>query len=60
MSQTRVYAVLCESGEYSDLEGLGRWTAAIFVVNLFLGWTLIGWVVALAWAVTKPTQGRIA
>jgi apolipoprotein N-acyltransferase len=23
---------------------------AIFVVNFFLGWTLIGWVVALAWA----------
>lgn len=24
----------------------------VFVLNLFLGWTLIGWVVALAWAVT--------
>ena len=24
---------------------------AIFVVNLFLGWTLIGWVVAFAWSV---------
>ena len=24
--------------------------ASIFVVNLFLGWTLVGWVVALAWA----------
>lgn len=23
---------------------------AIFVLNLFLGWTLIGWVVALVWA----------
>lgn len=22
----------------------------VFVLNLFLGWTLIGWVVALAWA----------
>ena len=27
--------------------------AAIFVVNLFLGWLLIGWVVALAWAFMK-------
>lgn len=27
--------------------------AGIFVVNLFLGWTLIGWVVALAWAATR-------
>jgi hypothetical protein len=26
---------------------------SIFVVNLFLGWTFIGWVVALAWALTK-------
>ena len=25
----------------------------IFIVNLFLGWTLIGWVVALVWAVIK-------
>jgi len=24
---------------------------SIFIVNLFLGWTLVGWVVALAWAV---------
>lgn len=23
---------------------------SVFVVNLFLGWTLVGWVVALAWA----------
>jgi hypothetical protein len=26
---------------------------SIFVVNLFLGWTLIGWVVALAWGLSK-------
>jgi len=26
---------------------------AIFALNLFLGWTLIGWVVALVWALTK-------
>jgi len=25
-------------------------TGAIFALNLFLGWTLIGWVVALVWA----------
>ena len=28
-----------------------RDTAAILLLNLFLGWTLIGWVVALVWAV---------
>lgn len=26
--------------------------SAIFVLNLFLGWTFIGWIVALIWAVT--------
>ncbi len=28
-----------------------RDTAAIVLLNLFLGWTMIGWVVALVWAV---------
>jgi len=27
--------------------------AGIFVVNILLGWTFIGWVVSLAWAVTE-------
>lgn len=27
-------------------------TAAITVLNLFLGWTLLGWVAALIWAST--------
>nr|WP_320118036.1 superinfection immunity protein [uncultured Marinifilum sp.] len=26
---------------------------AIILLNIFLGWTFIGWVVALVWAVTK-------
>lgn len=26
---------------------------AIFALNLLLGWTLIGWVVSLVWALTK-------
>ncbi len=30
-------------------------TMAIFVLNLFLGWTLIGWVVALVWAVATDS-----
>ncbi len=25
-------------------------TGAIFALNLFLGWSLLGWVVALVWA----------
>lgn len=30
----------------------------VFVLNLFLGWTLIGWVVALAWASSGNVKGR--
>ena len=26
------------------------YTGAIFALNLFLGWSLIGWVIALVWA----------
>ena len=29
---------------------------AITALNLFLGWTLIGWVVALVWALARPPQ----
>lgn len=28
-------------------------TGSIFVLNLFLGWTLVGWVIALAWAMAN-------
>ncbi len=27
---------------------------AIGVLNVFLGWTFVGWVVALVWAMSKP------
>jgi len=29
-----------------------RNTLSIFLLNLFLGWTLIGWIVAVVWAST--------
>ena len=35
-----------------------RNSASIIVVNLFLGWTLVGWVVALAWSFTANTTSR--
>jgi hypothetical protein len=31
---------------------------SIFLVNLFLGWTLVGWVVAIAWAHNKPSEKK--
>jgi hypothetical protein len=35
-----------------------RNTLAIFAMNLLLGWTLIGWVAALVWALTKDNQNQ--
>lgn len=32
--------------------------APIFVINLCLGWTLLGWVVALAWSVGPVREAR--
>lgn len=31
-------------------------TVPIFVLNLFLGWTLVFWVIALTWAFSKPRR----
>lgn len=33
-----------------------RQIAAIAAVNVLLGWTLVGWVVALAWSLTTDTR----
>jgi hypothetical protein len=32
--------------------------ASIFVINLFLGWTVIAWIIALAMAVRTTTRAR--
>ena len=31
-----------------------RQTLAIVLLNVFLGWTIVGWVVALVWAAANP------
>ena len=28
----------------------------VAILNLFLGWTIVGWVIALAWALEDPQQ----
>lgn len=35
-----------------------RHSAGIFILDLFLGWTLIGWVGALVWAVSDAAECR--
>jgi hypothetical protein len=33
---------------------------AIFLLNLFLGWTVIAWIVTMVWALgTDPTPSRV-
>jgi Superinfection immunity protein/Short C-terminal domain len=34
-------------------------TGAIFVLNLFLGWSFIAWIVALVWSVSNKTNRQI-
>jgi hypothetical protein len=36
-----------------------RQTLAIFILNLFLGWSGLGWVAALIWACTNPPPETI-
>jgi len=35
-----------------------RNASAILVLNLFLGWTFVGWVVALVWAFTVEEKRK--
>ena len=35
-----------------------RRTLGIFLINLFLGWTVAGWIVALVWAITEPKEEK--
>jgi len=34
-------------------------TAGVILVNLFLGWTLLGWLLAFVWAFTGRTQAQV-
>ena len=41
--------------KYHNME---RFSVSTYL-NVFLGWTLIGWVVALVWALSKPPEVRV-
>lgn len=30
----------------------------IFVINIFFGWTIIGWIICLAWAFTNNSKKK--
>ena len=32
-------------------------TLAIFALNLLAGWTAVGWIIVLVWALTRPPMG---
>jgi hypothetical protein len=36
-----------------------RAVGPVFLLNLFLGWTLLGWVAALVWSATENTQREL-
>jgi len=35
-------------------------TGGIIILNLFLGWTILGWIGALIWAVTSEIEAQKA
>jgi hypothetical protein len=37
-----------------------RQATAIFFLDLFLGWSLLGWVAALVWACTNPVEVSVS
>jgi len=36
-----------------------RDATGIFLLNLFVGWTVIGWIIALIWACTADASPRV-
>ncbi len=60
-----LFAILCLSAAAYFLPTIvaaargHRQTLAIFILNLFLGWSGLGWVVALIWACTNPAHETV-
>ncbi len=66
MTQTEVVIILLAIlGVYfiPTIVAFGRGhrnTVAIVILNIFLGWTFLGWVAALVWACTNNREGSAA
>ena len=41
------------------VRGKAQGTGGVVLVNLFLGWTIAGWVLAFVWACSGETQAQI-
>jgi hypothetical protein len=57
-----IIAVLCAMYFLPTIVAFARdhsQKAAIFLLNFLLGWSVIGWVVAIVWAVTNSTPQTV-
>lgn len=63
MSPTQVFLMVCLIALYFAPAAAAwgkRSFGSVMAINFFLGWTLVGWVVALAWALKDdPAPARV-
>jgi hypothetical protein len=61
MNSTSIWALILISLLFYFLPSFIAWarhhhnSAAIFIVNLLLGFSMIGWIIALVWAFSNPS-----
>jgi hypothetical protein len=59
-----IFIILCLIAAFYLFPSLVAWSrghhngASVFVVNLLLGWTLLGWVIAMAWSVSAVRSDK--
>ena len=58
-----IFVILTSLGIYFIplIVALGRYhhqRTAIVMLNIFLGWTLLGWIIALIWACTEVRESH--
>ena len=59
MSGTVLIPVLVTTYFVPAMLGWGtKYAHGILLLNVLLGWTVLGWLAALIWAVSAPTKGE--